>query len=81
MRRVSQFAIEEREVGKAAQFILESLKLFVPQRDNTKTLLIARDAIESLIKHSNGKGSLRISLQKPFGRTTIEMSAPGYEYN
>lgn len=81
MRRVSQFALEESEIGKAAQFILESLKLFVPQRDNTKTSLIARDAIESLIKHSNGKGSLRISLQKPFGRTTIEMSAPGYEYN
>ncbi|MCR4705930.1 MAG: dicarboxylate/amino acid:cation symporter [Lachnospiraceae bacterium] len=81
MRKAAEFALDNNEVGNAAEFIRQCLRTFNPQRNTAKTTLIALEAIESLIAHKRGTGKLWVSVQKLFGRTTIELSAPGNEYH
>ncbi|MBE5847053.1 MAG: dicarboxylate/amino acid:cation symporter [Lachnospiraceae bacterium] len=81
MRKTAEFAIDNNEVGAAAEFIRQCLHAFNPQRNTAKTTLIALEAIESLIAHGRNTGKLRVSVQKLFGRTTIELGAPGSEYH
>ncbi len=81
MRRTAEFALDNVEVTNASDFIRQCLRAFNPQRNTAKTTLIALEAIESLIAHGRGVGRLRVSVQKLFGRTTIELSAPGNEYH
>ncbi len=80
MRKSAQFKLEEQEIGNAIGFVRDCLAEFVPKRDTTKTATVLEEIIRSIVAHGNDDGILRVSVQKSFGRTWVELNAPGNEY-
>ena len=46
-----------------------------------KAALVTEEAIGSLISHGNRDGKVRVTVRIFLGTVTIDMSAPGSEYN
>lgn len=80
MRKSAQFNLEEQEIENAIQFVRDCLAVFTPKRDTTKTTTVLEEIVRSMVAHSDHDGILRVSVQKSFGRTWVELNAPGTEY-
>lgn len=80
MRRSAQFALQKNEVENALQFVRDCLAEFTPKRNATKITTVLGEIIGSMVSHKSEEGILRVSVQKAFGRTWVEVNAPGHEY-
>lgn len=80
MRKSAQFDLQEVEVEHVLQFVRDCLAQFNPQRDTTKVLTVLGEIVGSMVEHKGDGGLLRLSVQKAFGRTWVEINAPGHEY-
>lgn len=78
MRRSAQFALQENEVENALQFVRDCLAEFTPKRDTTKVTMVLGEIIGSMVEHGSDDGTLRVSVQKAFGRTWVEVNAPPF---
>ena len=80
MRRSAQFALQKNEIENALQFVRDCLAQFTPKRNTTKITTVLGEIIGSMVEHGCDNGILRVSVQKAFGRTWVEINAPGHEY-
>ncbi len=81
MRKTAVYALEEKEIGNAAEFVQQCLdEAGINKSDSMKGTLLAEEAIGSLVSHGADQGELQLSVRKAFSKITVEMNAPGSEY-
>ena len=82
MRKTEQFSLNNSAIEEATAFVRRCLEeCRFPARESVKAALVTEEAIGSLVLHGTGTGKIRISVRVFFGTITIDMSAPGTEYN
>ena len=82
MNRYAAFPSDPTGVGQAVEYcrtFFQDAK--IGHREQTKAILVAEEAIESLAAHRTGEEStLHVHARARFGTITIELSASGEEY-
>ena len=69
-------------IEEATAFVRQCLEeCRFPQRESVKATLVTEEAVGSLVLYGTETGKIRISVRIFLGTVTIDMSAPGAEYN